>query len=102
VTEEPLVHYHLPLKKFENCSECKKRVIPFRAARGGFLVNSTHLSLKMYYVQDRLKEIRPVTTKTYIVSRLKHLLTGKALLYKAGFRIKLDADNDYRLVSQYV
>jgi hypothetical protein len=28
-------------------------------------MNTTHVSLKTYYVQDRLGEIRPIKTKTY-------------------------------------
>ena len=55
-------------------------------------MQKTHVCLKTYYVRDRTGELRPITTKTYIVNNLKHdLLSGKAL-NKAGYRIILDED----------
>jgi hypothetical protein len=53
---------------------------------------SVTVCLTTYYVRDRTGELRPITTKTYIVNNLKHdLLSGKAL-NKAGYRIILDKD----------
>ena len=38
----------------------------------------THVCLKTYYVRDLTGELRPNTSKTYIVKNLKHdLLSGK-------------------------
>ena len=55
-------------------------------------MTTTHVCLKTYYVRDRTGELRPITTKTYIVKNLKHdLLSGK-MLNKAGYRIILDED----------
>ena len=53
---------------------------------------TTHVCLKTYYVRDRTGDLRPLTTKTYIVKNLKHdLLSGKAL-NKAGYRVIYDED----------
>ena len=53
---------------------------------------TTHDCLKTYYVRDQTRELRPITTKTFIVNKLKHdLLSGK-MLNKAGYRIILDED----------
>jgi len=55
-------------------------------------MTTTHVCLKTYYARDRTGELRPITTKTYIVKDLKHdLLSGK-MLNKAGYRIILDED----------
>ena len=77
---------------FMNYSEITERVVPIQTAQGGTVMHSTHVCLKTYYVRDRTGEMRPITTKTYIVNNLKHdLLSGKAL-NKAGYRIILDED----------
>jgi hypothetical protein len=53
---------------------------------------TTHACLKTYFVRDRTGELRPLTTKTYIVKNLKYdLLSGKAL-NKAGYRVIYDED----------
>jgi hypothetical protein len=53
---------------------------------------TSHVCLKTYFVRDRTGELRPITTKTYIVKNLKRdLLPGKAL-NRAGYRIILDED----------
>jgi hypothetical protein len=56
------------------------------------VMTTMHVCLKTYYARDRTGELRPITTKTYIVKDLKHdLLSGK-MLNKAGYRIILDED----------
>jgi hypothetical protein len=60
-------------------------------------MHTTHVCLRTYYVQDRLGKVRPITTETYIITKLKKdLLLEKALksLNKAGHRIIMDAGND--------
>ena len=48
---------------------------------------TTHICIKTYFVRDRTGELRPLSTKTFIVKNLKHdLLSGKAL-NKAGYRV---------------
>ncbi len=55
-------------------------------------MQTTHVCLKTYHAIGRTRELRPITTKTYIVNNLKRdLLSGKAL-NKAGYRIILDED----------
>jgi hypothetical protein len=55
-------------------------------------MTTTHVCFKTYYARDWTGELRPITTKTYIVKNLKHdLLSGK-MLNKAGYRIILDED----------
>ena len=77
---------------FLNCSEVTERVVPIQTAQGGTVMLTTHVCLKTYFVRDRTGELRPITTKTYIVKNLKHdLLSGKGL-NKAGYRIILDED----------
>ena len=72
-----------------NCSE---RVVPIQTAQGGTVMLTTHVCLKKYFVRDRTGELRPITTRTYIVRNLKRdLLSGKAL-NRAGYRIILDED----------
>jgi hypothetical protein len=69
-----------------------ERVVPIQTAQGGTVMLTTHVCLKTYFVRDRTGELRPITTKTYIVKNLKHdLLSGKGL-NKAGYRIILDED----------
>ena len=55
-----------------NCSEIVERVVPIQTAQGGTVMVTTHVCLKTYYVRDRTGEMRPITTKTYIVNNLKH------------------------------
>ena len=77
---------------FINCTEVKERVVPIQTAQGGTVMMTTHVCLKTYYVRDRTGELRPLTTKTYIVKNLKHdLLSGKGL-NKAGYRVIYDED----------
>ena len=53
---------------------------------------TSHVCLKTYFVRDRTGELRPITTKTYIVKKLKRdLLSGKAL-NRVGYQIVLDED----------
>jgi hypothetical protein len=61
-------------------------------AQDGTVMMTTHVCLKTNYVRDQTGELRPITTKTLIVNKLKHdLLSGK-MLNKAGYRIILDED----------
>ena len=77
---------------FLNCAEVTERIVPIQTAQGGTVMLTTHVCLKTYFVRDRTGELRPITTKTYIVKNLKHdLLSGKGL-NKAGYRIILDED----------
>ncbi len=77
---------------FLNCTEITERAVPIHTAQGGTVMTTTHVCLKTYYVRDRTGDLRPITTKTYIVKDLKHdLLSGK-ILNKAGYRIILDED----------
>jgi hypothetical protein len=57
---------------FLNCSEVTERVVPIQTAQGGTVMLTTHVCLKTYFVRDRTGELRPITTKTYIVKNLKH------------------------------
>ena len=73
-----------------NCSDVRERVVPIQTAQGSTVLLTTHVCLKTYFVRDRTGELRPITTKTYIVKNLKRdLLSGKAL-NRAGYRIVLD------------
>jgi hypothetical protein len=75
-----------------NCSDVRELVIPIQTAQGGTVMLITHVCLKTYFVRDRRGELRPITTKTYIVRNLKRdLLSGKAL-NRAGYRIIFDED----------
>ena len=77
---------------FLNCTDITERAVLIHTAEGGTVVTTTHVYLKTYYARDRTGELRPITTKTYIVKNLKHdLLSGK-MLNKAGYRIILDED----------
>ena len=53
---------------------------------------TTHVCIKTYFVRDRTGELRPITTKTYIVKNLKHDLLSVKGLNKAGYRIVMDED----------
>ncbi len=69
-----------------------ERVVPIQTDQGGTVMLTTHVCLKTYFVRDRTGELRPITTKTYIVKHLKRdLLSGKAL-NRAEYRIILDED----------
>jgi hypothetical protein len=84
-----------------NCSEVTERVVPIQTAQGGTVMLTTHVCLKTYFVRDRTCELRPITTKTYIVKNLKRdLLSGKAL-NRAGYRIVLDEDPEEAGVPVY-
>jgi hypothetical protein len=75
-----------------NCSDVQERVVSIQTAQGGTVMLTSHVCLKTYFVRDRTGELRPITTKTYIVKGLKRdLLSGKAL-NRAGYRIILDED----------
>jgi hypothetical protein len=56
-----------------NCSEVRERVVPIKTAQGCTVVLTTHVCLKTYFVRDRRGELRPITTKTYIVKNLQKL-----------------------------
>ncbi len=63
-----------------NCSDVQERVVAIQTAQGGTVMLTSHVCLKTYFVRDRTGELRPITTKTYIVKNLKRdLLSGKAL-----------------------
>jgi hypothetical protein len=57
--------------------------------RGHYDVDNTRLSQDIL-VRDRTGEIRPLTTKTYIIKSLKYDLLSRNALDKAGYRIVLD------------
>ena len=77
-----------------NCSDVRERVVPIQTAQGGTVMLTTHVCLKTYFVRDRTCELRPITTKTYIVKNLKRdLLSGKAL-NRAGYRLGIILDED--------
>ena len=76
---------------FLNCTDITERAVPIHTAQGGTVMTTPHVCLKTYYVRDRTGELRPITTKTYIVQNLKHdLLSGK-MLNNAAYRIILNA-----------
>ncbi len=54
-------------KLLENCTLVKQKVVEIQTAHGGTQMNTTHRCLKMYYVRDRLGEIRPTVIKAYVV-----------------------------------
>jgi hypothetical protein len=77
-----------------NCSDVRERVVPIQTAQGGTVMLTTHVFLKTYFVRDRTGDLRPITTKTYIVRNLnlkRDLVSGKTL-NRAGYRIILDED----------
>jgi hypothetical protein len=75
-----------------NCSDVQERVVSIQTAQAGTVMLTSHVCLKTYYVRERTGELRPITTKTYIVKGPKRdLLSGKAL-NRAGYRIILDED----------
>jgi hypothetical protein len=77
---------------FLNCTEITERAVAIDTAQDGTVMMTTHVCLKTYYVRDQTGELRPITTKTFVVNKLKHdLLSGK-MLNKAGYRIILDED----------
>ena len=77
---------------FLNCSEISERAVPIQTAQGGTVMMTTHVCIKTYFVRDRTGELRPLSTKTFIVKNLKHdILSGKAL-NKAGYRVTYDPD----------
>jgi hypothetical protein len=75
-----------------NCSGETERVVPIQTAQGGTVILTTHVCLKKYYVRDRTGELRPITTKTYIVKNFKHNLLSGNTLNRGGCRIVLDED----------
>ncbi len=65
---------------------------PHPDSSGDTEMMTTHVCLKTYYVRDRTGELGPITTKTYIVCKLKQdLLSGK-MLNKEGYKIIFDED----------
>ncbi len=63
-----------------NGSDVQERVVAIQTAQGCTVLLTSHVCLKTYFVGDRTGELRPITTKTYIVKNLKRdLLSGKAL-----------------------
>ncbi len=52
-------------KSLENCSLCKPKVVVIQTAYGTTMMKSTHLCYEIYYVCDRLGEIRPIIVKAY-------------------------------------
>jgi hypothetical protein len=63
---------------FLNCTEITERAVAINTAQDGTVMMTMHVCLKTYYVRDRTGELRPITTKTFIVNKLKHdLLSGK-------------------------
>jgi hypothetical protein len=77
---------------FLNCTEITEHAVAIDTAQDRTVMMTTHVCLEAYYVRDRTGELRPITTKTFIVNKLKHdLLSGK-ILNKAGYRIILDED----------
>jgi hypothetical protein len=81
---------------FINCAEITERVVPINTAQGGTVMYTTHVCVKTYFVRDRTGELRPITTKTYIVKNLKHDLLSVKGLNKAGYRIIQDEDPENR------
>ncbi len=51
-----------------------------------------HVCLKTHHVRDRTSELRPITTKIYIVRNLKHNLFSGKMLHKTGYKIMLGGD----------
>ncbi len=50
-------------KTLENCTQCKLKVVDIQAVQGATIMSTTHLCLTMFYVRDRLGEIRPIVVK---------------------------------------
>ena len=77
---------------FENCTDCKEKVVEIQTAHGDTIMKTTHVCLKTFYVRDRLGTTRPITTRAFIAPGIKRdLLSGKAL-NRAGYRVILDSD----------
>ncbi len=77
---------------FLNCTDITERAVPIHTAEGSTVMTTTHVCLKTYYARDRTRELRPITTKTYILKNLKHALLSGKMLNKAGYRIIIYED----------
>ena len=85
---------------FLNCTDITERAVPISTAQDGTVMTTTHVCLKTYYVRDRTGELRPITTKTYIVKNLKHdLLSGKCSTKQdiESFSMKIQKNLEYLL-----
>ena len=56
---------------FENCTDCQPKTVEIKTAEGGAVMTTTHVCMKTYYVKSRTGEIRPLTTKAFIVPSLR-------------------------------
>ena len=68
---------------FWNCADCQPRITKIKTAEGGMVMETTHMCMKTYYVGTRTGEIRPITTKAFICSKLgTDLITVKSLNFQ--------------------
>ena len=56
---------------FENCTDCQPKTVEIKTTEGGAVMTITHVCMKTYYVKSRTGEIRPSTTKAFIVPSLR-------------------------------
>jgi hypothetical protein len=52
-------------KSLENCTLVQKKMVDIQTAHGGTQMSTSYHCLKMYYVRDRLGEIRPIQPYCY-------------------------------------
>ncbi len=77
---------------FENCTDCKPKIVQIKTAEGGAVMTTTHVWMKTYYVKSRTGEIRPLTTKAFIVPSLRADQIPVKSLNRQGYRIIHDPD----------
>ncbi len=82
---------------FENCTDCQPKTVEIKTveiktAEGGVVMTTTHVCLKTYYVKSRPGEIRPITTKAFIVPSLRSDLISVKSVNRQGYRVVHDPD----------
>jgi hypothetical protein len=77
---------------FENCTDCQPKTVEIKTAEGGVVMTTTHECMKTYYVKSRTGEIRPLTTKAFIVPSLRSDLISVKSLNRQGYGAIHDPD----------
>ncbi len=88
---------------FDNCTDCQPKTVEIKtaASEGGIVLTTTHVCMKTYYVKSRTGEIRPLTTKAFIVPSLRSDLISVKSLKRQGYRVnpRSRADRPLRQVT---
>jgi hypothetical protein len=77
---------------FENCTDCQPKTVEIKTAEGGVVMTTTHVCMKTYYVKSRTGDIRPITTKAFIVPSLRSDLISVKFFNRQGYRVVHDPD----------